>query len=99
MLKLIIRTFLSKCKRILELSNEFDKNNNADLTISSAKPPIFWKDKEIIKQQILLWKPNQMKKKIFELHELELMIKKNLDNSLNLVTDFILDLTIAKTNN
>tara|TARA_B100000035_G_scaffold292573_1_gene281315 strand:- start:398 stop:1390 length:993 start_codon:yes stop_codon:yes gene_type:complete len=96
---LIIRTFLSKCKRILELSNEFDKNNNVDLTISSAKPPIFWKDKEIIKQQILLWKPNQMKKNIFKLHELELMIKKNLDNSLNLVTDFILDLTIAKTNN
>ena len=96
---LIIRTFLNKCKRILELSNEFDKNNNVDLTISSAKPPIFWKDKEIIKRQILLWKPNQMKKNIFKLHELELMIKKNLDNSLNLVTDFILNLTIAKTNN
>ena len=40
-----------------------------------------------------------MKKNIFKLHELELMIKKNLDNSLNLVTDFILDLTITKTNN
>ena len=96
---LIIRTFLSKCKRILELSNEFNKNNNVDLTVSSAKPPIFWKDKETIKQQILLWKPNQMKNNIFKLHELELIIKRNLDNSLNLITDFILNLTITKTNN
>ena len=96
---LITRTFLSKCKRILELSNEYNKNKNVDLTVSSAKPPIFWKDKETIKQQVLLWKPNQMKKNIFKLHELELKIKKNLDNSLNLITDFILDLIVAKANN
>ena len=96
---LITRTFLSKCKRILELSNEYNKNKNVDLTVTSAKPPIFWKDKETIKQQVLLWKPNQMKKNIFKLHELELKIKKNLDNSLNLITDFILDLIVAKANN
>ena len=96
---LIARTFLSKCKRILELSNEYNKNKNVDLTVSSAKPPILWKDKETIKQQVLLWKPNQMKKNIFKLHELELKIKKNLDNSLNLITDFILDLIVAKANN
>ena len=40
-----------------------------------------------------------MKKNIFKLHELELKIKKNLDNSLNLITDFILDLIVAKANN
>ena len=96
---LITRTFLSKCKRILELSNENNKNKNVDLTVSSAKPPIFWKDKETVKQQVLLWKPNQMKKNIFKLHELELKIKKNLDNSLNLITDFILDLIVTKANN
>ena len=33
-----------------------------DLTISSAKPPIFWKDKEIVKQQIYKWKPKKIKK-------------------------------------
>ena len=54
---LIIRIFLNKLKKILKLSNEFKKNKNIDLTISSAKPPIFWKDKEITKQQIFVWKP------------------------------------------
>ena len=42
---LITRVFLNKAKKILKLTKEFEKNNNINLTISSAKPPIFWKDK------------------------------------------------------
>ena len=49
-----------------------------DFTISSAKPPIFWKDKEITKQQIYKWKPEILKKLIYKLNEIELQIKKNL---------------------
>ena len=61
------------------------------LTISSAKPPIFWKDKEITKQQIFKWKPNNIKNFIFLIDKIELMVKKNYENSVNLVTDFILE--------
>ncbi len=96
---LIIRTLLNRCKKILALSYEFKENKNIDLTITSAKPPIFWKDKEITKQQILMWTPDEIKKIIFELNNLELIIKKNFDNSLNLITDFILNLADIKTNN
>ena len=91
---LIIRTFLNKSKRILKLCNEFENNKNIETTISSAKPPIFWKDKEIVKQQIYKWKPEKIKKLIYELFEIELIVKKNLNNSVNLVTDFILDKSI-----
>ena len=69
----------------------YEKNNNIDLTISSAKPPIFWKDKEITKQQIFKWKPNNIKNLIFQIDKIELMVKKNYENSVNLVTDFILE--------
>ena len=88
---LIARTFLNKLKKILKLSTEFSKNNNIDLTISSAKPPIFWKDKEIVKQQIYKWKPNSIKELIYKLTKIELHIKKNLNNSVNLITDFIIE--------
>ena len=91
---LIIRTFLNKSKRILKLCNEFENNKNIETTISSAKPPIFWKDKEIVKQQIYKWKPEKIKKLIYELFKIELIVKKNLNNSVNLVTDFILDKSI-----
>jgi len=96
---LITRTFLNKSKKILQLANEFENNKNIELTISSAKPPIFWKDKEITKQQIYKWKPKNIKKLIYKLCEIELLIKKNLNNSINLVTDFILEQSSTETNN
>ncbi len=96
---IIIRTLLNKSKKILTLSSNYENNNNIDLTISSAKPPIFWKDKEITKQQIYKWKPDNIKKLIFKINEIELLVKKNLNNSINLITDFLLDLSSINTNN
>ena len=96
---LIIRTFLNKLKRILKLSTEFEKNKDINLTISSAKPSIFWKDKDIIKQQILRSSPNKIKTIIYKINNVELMIKKNFSNSVNLTTDFILSQVSNKTSN
>jgi DNA polymerase III subunit delta len=88
---MIIRSFIIKAKKILILSTAFETNNNIDLTISSAKPPIFWKDKEITKQQIYKWKTKNIKELIYKLSEIELLIKKNINNSINIITDFVLD--------
>ncbi len=96
---LITRTFLNKAKKILKLSSEFQNNKNINLTISSAKPPIFWKDKEITKQQIYKWTPENIKQLIYKLSEIELLIKKNINNSINLITDFILNEASSNTNN
>ena len=88
---LITRTFSNKAKKLLNLSKEYQKHNNVELAISSAKPPIFWKDKEITKQQIYKWKPEKIQKLIYKLNELELHTKKNINLGINLITDFILD--------
>jgi DNA polymerase III subunit delta len=95
----ITRSFIIKAKKLLTLSTTFETNKNIDLTITSAKPPIFWKDKEIIKQQIYKWKPNNIKQLIYALSETELQIKKNINNSINVITDFILSQSSAETNN
>ena len=95
---MITRSFIIKAKRLLMLSSTFEINKNIDLTISSAKPPIFWKDKEIIKQQIYKWKPKNIKKLIYLLSETELQIKKNISNSINLITDFILSQSSTEIN-
>ena len=96
---IITRIFLIKLKKILVLSSDFKNNNNIDLTISRAKPPVFWKDKEIIKQQIFNWEPEKIKKLIFKINEIELLIKKNMQNSIKLIRDFILEQLNSKTNN
>ena len=95
---MITRSFLLKSKKILKLCSEFKSNKNIDLTISSAKPPIFWKNKEITKQQIYKWTPDKIKKLIYRLNEIELLVKKNINNSINLITDFILDQSSSNTN-
>ena len=94
----ITRIFLTKLKKILKLSNEYQNNKDLDLTISSAKPPIFWKEKEITKQQILNSTPEKIKKSLFMINNIELLIKKNYDNSIKLVTDFILNELSTKSN-
>ena len=95
---IITRSFIVKAKKLLALSKTFETNNNIDFTISSAKPPIFWKEKEITKQQIYKWKPEYIKKLIYSLSEIELQIKKNINNSINVITDFILSQALSETN-
>ena len=96
---MIVRSFIVKSKKLLALSKAFESNKNIDLTISSAKPPIFWKEKEITKQQILKWSSKNIKQLIYSLSETELQIKKNINNSINLITDFILFQSSSTTNN
>ena len=96
---MIIRSFIIKAKKLLALSKTFENNKNIDLTISSARPPIFWKEKEITKQQIYKWKPKNIKYLIYTLSETELQIKKNINNSINVITDFILSHSSVETNN
>ncbi len=95
---IILRTFLMKAKKILKLSIEFEKNNDVNKTIASAKPPIFWKDKEIIKTQLYKWKPKKIKELIFLISNIELQIKKNFNNSIIIITDFILKQSYSETN-
>ena len=96
---IITRSFLIKAKKLLALSITFETNKNIELTISSAKPPIFWKEKEITKQQIYEWKPEYIRKLIYSLSEIELQIKKNINNSINIITDFILIQSGTETSN
>jgi DNA polymerase-3 subunit delta len=96
---MITRSFLIKAKKLLALSTTFETNKNIELTISSAKPPIFWKEKEITKQQIYKWESRNIKQLIYALGETELQIKKNINNSINLITDFILLQSSSATSN
>ena len=96
---LILRTFLAKAKRILKLATQLERNNDINKTINSAKPPIFWKDKEIVKIQLSKWKLKEVKKLIESINDIELEIKKNYKNSLFITTNFILEKSSSDINN
>ena len=88
---LITRTLLLKTKRLYKLLLEINNNKTIEEAISSFKPPIFWKDKEIVKQQINNWSLSRTENLIYKTNELELLIKKNSYNSINILSDFIIN--------
>ena len=96
---IILRTFLMKAKKILKLSLELEKNKDLNKTIETAKPPIFWKDKEIVKTQLNKWKSDKIKKLIYQLSDIELQIKKNFNNPILITTNFILEQSASDINN
>ena len=86
---LILRTILNRSKRLLKLKENQIQTGNIDLTISSFKPPIFWKEKDSVKKQIQSWSQDDVREMIYKISDLEILVKKNSNNSLNFVSDFV----------
>ena len=92
---LILRTFLNNLKRLKSLKVKLKNNKNIDQVLSSSRPPIFWKDKEIIKQQLNVWSLTEIKLLINKVNDLELEIKKNNQVSDQILNNFIIENLIS----
>jgi len=88
---LILRVFLSKLKRLLKIHKDIEINKSLETSISSYKPPIFWKDKEVVKQQINLLTREEVQNLIIKINDIELLVKKRPVLSINIISDFILE--------
>ena len=88
---IIIRTLLAKLKRLIKIYELVDEKNNIEQAISASKPPIFWKDKQLVTQQIRSWKKDHLKNLIYKTNEIELLIKKKSTIAKNILADFIID--------
>ena len=86
---LIIRTILNKSKRLLKIRTEADNNSNIDQVISTFKPPIFWKEKDIVKKQAQSWSTHEVREIIYKINDLEALVKKNTANSMLFVSNFV----------
>ena len=95
---IIIRTLLARLKRLIKIYELVDEKNNIEQAISICKPPIFWKDKPLVIQQIRSWKKDHLKNLIYKTNEIELLIKKNSTISKNILSDFIIN-NSRKANN
>jgi DNA polymerase-3 subunit delta len=94
---IIVRTLLTKLKRLVKIYDLADEMNNIEQAISSYKPTIFWKDKPLITQQIKSWEKDHLRNLIYKTNEIELLIKKNSTISKNILSDFIIN-NSRKTN-
>ncbi|MDB2709366.1 DNA polymerase III subunit delta, partial [Candidatus Pelagibacter bacterium] len=88
---IIIRTLLAKLKRLIKIYDLIDEKNNIEKAISTCKPPIFWKDKPLVTQQIRSWKKDRLEQLIYKTNEIELLVKKNSVLAKNILADFIIN--------
>ena len=95
---IIIRSMLNSANRLLKLLQKKKEIPNIEQLLKSYKPPIFWKEKPILKEQINNWKEESIKELIYKIDRVELMIKKNTNISLNIVLDFLIEQS-SKANN
>ena len=94
----IIRVFLQKAKKILNLLEKIENENDIEKVISEHKPPIFWKDKPVIKKQLKLWSHKKMNELICKLNDIEIKIKRNNTLNLILMKNFIYEVLDQQTN-
>ena len=95
---IIIRTLLSKLKRLVKIYKLIDEKNNFENAISLLRPPIFWKDKPLVTQQIKAWGRNELENLIYKTNEIEFLIKKNSNVGKSILFDFIIN-NSKKVNN
>ncbi len=88
---LILKSFLYKLKRLKKLKEELVGEKNTDQVITSYKPTIFWKDKEIVKQQLKIWSLDKINFLIKKINNLELQTKKNPSISDYLINNLIIE--------
>ena len=88
---LILRSFLFKLKRLKKLKTKMDNTKNIDQTLNTFKPPIFWKEKEVVKQQLKQRTLSDIKFLIKKVNNLELLIKRNSQTSGQILNNFILE--------
>ncbi len=85
---LFFRILSGKVHRLLKIKEQNSETNNIDILLNSSKPPIFWKEKPMVKKQLLIWKLNDLYKIISEINDTELLCKKNPEISNNIFFNF-----------
>ena len=95
---IISRTYLSKLKRLLKLYTDLEVKKDIEKVLTTFRPPIFWKEKNLVKQQLKIWNQKKIQKLIVDTSEIELKIKKTPSSSVMIITNFILEKSLEINN-
>ena len=88
----ILRILSNKIQRLLNMKIDEKKHQSLDILLNSVKPPIFWKEKTMVKRQLVIWNEKKIKKIIDDINNIELQCKKNPQISKIIFFNFVADL-------
>ena len=73
----LLRILNNKILKLLNMKKLEKDYKSLDNLLDSSKPPIFWKEKPMIKKQLSIWNLKDLTKIIYEVNEVEFQCKKN----------------------
>jgi len=74
---LLLRILANKLQRLLKIKEQQNKYSDLENLLNTSRPPIFWKEKPLVKKQLNIWSLNAVKKALQEINDTELLCKKN----------------------
>ena len=89
-----LKSLSQKLHRLIKIKllNETEKDINQ--IIYKFKPPVFWKEKDILKKQIYLWDIKKLNRIILQLNKIELDCKKNNFSAINILLNFFSEICV-----
>jgi len=95
---LLLRILSNKIHRLMKIKEQEIDTTDLDILINNSKPPIFWKEKPLIKKQLAIWNFDDLKEIISEINKTELLCKKNPQISNSIFFNFFSNICLKANN-
>ena len=86
---LLLKIFSKKIHQLINIKKNSFTEKNIDIILQQVRPPIFWKERDVVKRQIKLWNEKKLNTIIIKINEVELSCKKNHESATNIMLDFL----------
>jgi DNA polymerase-3 subunit delta len=85
----ILAALKYKVDKLIEISVSNTSNLNVNQLVENYKPPIFWKEKNMVKEQLRRWTNGELNKLMEIIYDTEINCKKNYEISNTILQQFI----------
>ena len=89
----ILSALKYKANKLLEILESNSENKNINQLVESFKPAIFWKEKNIVKEQLKRWSKPDLERLLDKIFDIEIECKKNYDVSTTILQNFVINIS------
>ena len=87
----ILAALKYKVNKLIEITESNTSNLNVNQLVENYKPSIFWKEKNMVKEQLRRWTNNELNKLMEIIYDTEINCKKNYEISNTILQQFIVN--------
>ena len=89
----ILSALKYKINKLLEIAESNIDNKNINQLVESFRPTIFWKEKNIVKDQLKRWSKKELEVLLDKIFDIEIQCKKNYDVSTVILQNFVINIS------